>query len=265
MERAFFARAVVLMKDNISHFLPYKVENRDSQSRFIILCDHASNFIPKEYNNLGLSEKERQMHIAWDPGSLAVGKMISRKFNATLIYSTISRLVIDKNRSYDKKDLIPTISEYVEIKANANLSPQERQRRIDKYHKPYHNIIGEIIDERIAKNIDNIIISIHSFTPIYKGVKRPWPIGLISGEDEKFSKALFKVLKQNNEQMLVGWNEPYSAKDGVRYTVDIHADKRSLHGAMVEIRNDEISDEAGVRYWAELLSKAMERAASQIG
>jgi len=255
-----------MMKDNIADtdLPPVLIENQQGKSRFVILCDHSSNNIPKKYDNLGISEAERQMHVAWDPGTLDVAKTLAQMFDAPLIYSTISRLVIDKNRSRDRNDLIPSTSEYIKISGNENISQTERQQRINDYHIPYHNAITNLLDEREELGINNVIMSIHSFTPTYMGIKRPWEIGLIPGIDERFTRAVFEALNENKEPMNVGWNEPYAADHGVHYTMDIHSDKRGLHGTMVEIRNNEIADEGGIDRWVKILGSAMKSAINKI-
>lgn len=248
-----------MMRDNnsTSKLSPFMIDNEKGKSEFVILADHAANYIPPKYKNLGLDEKQLQMHIAWDPGSLAVAKILSQMFDAPLIYSTISRLIIDNNRSHDREDLIPKISEYIRIKGNENISKAEHQKRINNYHIPYHNAISDLLDEREKTGMNSIIMSIHSFTPTYNKIMRPWEIGLIPGINEKFTKSLFDALKKDKSQFNVGWNEPYAALHGVHHTMDIHSDKRGLHGSMIEIRNDEIANYYGIDKWAGVLANAM--------
>ncbi len=236
---------------------PFIIENENGKSQFIFLCDHASNFIPDEYDNLGLSEKERLDHITWDPGSLKVSQILSKKLDAPIIHSTISRLVIDVNRRHDAKDLMPQISENTKILDNENIDENERERRIKIYHTPYHDAISTLLDKRQKAGAEIILIAMHSFTPIYNGVSRPWEIGFIPCQDEDFTKQLFLNIKENNPKMNVGWNKPYAAKQGVFYTMHLHADKRKIKGSMVEIRNDEIADEAGVKKWAKIMEKSL--------
>src|SRR5436305_11817834 len=85
--------------------------NAEGRSPFVLECDHASNRIPEPYNDLGLSAIERLRHIAWDPGALSVSRNLVELLDAPLVHSTVSRLVIDCNRTHDAPDLIPTLSE----------------------------------------------------------------------------------------------------------------------------------------------------------
>ncbi len=246
-----------MMKDNGGQINPVIVDNSKGKSQFIFLCDHASNRIPDQYNNLGLNKEELLTHIAWDPGSLAVAQILSKEFDAPIVRSTISRLVIDVNRSRKADDLIPAISENTKISGNENIDAEERNKRIKLYHKPYHEMINMLIDDRQKEGIKSIIIAVHSFTPIYNNIPRPWPIGLIPCQDDRFSKQFFMTLKENNSNMNIGWNEPYAARQGVFYTMHKHADLRQLEGSMIEIRNDEIADPKGVNRWAKIIQKAL--------
>jgi predicted N-formylglutamate amidohydrolase len=234
--------------------------NRDGQSPFVLACDHASNRIPEEYGSLGLTPQQRLMHIAWDPGALAAALELSALLDAPLIQSTVCRLVIDCNRAPDKHDLIPTVSERTDIAANVGVSDEERQKRIANYHAPFHAAIDATLSERQATGRETILVTVHSFVPAYKGVPRPWPIGLIHGTDPTFTAALREALLDDDADLNVGWNEPYSAMNGVTYTLEHHGDGRGLDATMIEIRHDEILEHAGVVLWADRLASCLEQA-----
>jgi predicted N-formylglutamate amidohydrolase len=232
--------------------------NRDGASPFVLVCDHASSRIPEEYGDLGLTPVQRLMHIAWDPGALAVAHQLSDLLDAPLIHSTVCRLVIDCNRATDKHDLIPTVSERTDIAANAGLSEAERERRIANFHAPFHAAIDALLSERLAAGRETILVTVHSFTPTYKGVPRPWPIGLIHATDPSFTERLRDALLAEDPDLNVGWNEPYSAMNGVTYTLEHHGDGRGLDATMIEIRHDEILESAGVALWAGRLGRCLE-------
>ncbi len=234
--------------------------NAEGRSPFVLACDHASNRIPEPYGDLGLSAIERLRHIAWDPGALAVARRLVDLLDAPLVQSTVSRLVIDCNRFHDAPDLIPTRSEDTEIPANLGINDAERARRIAAFHDPFHAAIEAVLGRREAEGRQTILVTLHSFTPVYKQVARPWPIGLIHGTDESFTRALFNALREDAPGLNVGWNEPYAALNGVTYTLEHHGDGRSLDATMIEIRNDEILEPAGVGLWAVRLARCLERA-----
>ncbi|MEO5807381.1 N-formylglutamate amidohydrolase [Devosia sp.] len=225
-----------------------------------MVCDHASNHIPERYGDLGLSSVQRLTHIAWDPGALAVCHAMVDLLDAPLVHSTVSRLIIDCNRITTSPGLIWTLSEDTEIAANIGISADERQRRIDDFHAPFHDAITALLDKRAADGLATILVCMHSFTPVYLGVSRPWPIGLIHGGDTGFTQALMNAIKAEDADLNVGWNEPYAALNGVTLTLEQHGDGRGLDATMIEIRNTEILEPDGVALWASRLARWLERA-----
>ena len=236
------------------------VSNARGQSPFVVVCDHASNRIPAKYGDLGLSATQRLSHIAWDPGALAVSRALSETLDAPLVQSTVSRLIIDCNRDLDAPDLIWTLSEATRITANENLDDEERQYRIDRVHRPYHASIETLLEARRHAGQETILICMHSFTPVYHGEARPWPIGLIHGIDTRYTQAVFDALSADEPGLNIGWNQPYAALNGVTLTLEKHGDGRGLDATMIEIRHDEILEPAGVALWSSRLARCLEAA-----
>ncbi len=236
------------------------VTRAEGNSPFVLVCDHAAHHIPAKYGDMGLTDAERLSHIAWDPGALAVSRALSDLLDAPLVESKISRLVIDANRDLDAPDLIWTLSEATSIDANKNLSAEERQFRIDNYHRPYHEAVDGVLEERRQAGRETVLVCVHSFTPVFLGQARPWPIGLIHGRDERFTRALQAALAADDPALNIGWNEPYAALNGVTLTLEKHGDGRGLPATMIEIRNDEIARPDGVALWAERLARCLETA-----
>lgn len=236
------------------------VTNAEGASPFVLVCDHASRRIPERYGDMGLSEAERISHIAWDPGALEVSQALRDILDAPLVESTVSRLVIDANRDPAAANLIWTLSEATRIAANEGLSLDERQFRIEAYHQPYHDAIDALLDARQAAGQDVVLVCVHSFTPVFLGQARPWPIGVIHGKDVHFTRALRDALAEDEPSLNIGWNEPYAALNGVTLTLEKHGDDRGLPATMIEIRNDEISAPPGVALWADRLAVALQTA-----
>jgi predicted N-formylglutamate amidohydrolase len=236
------------------------VSNARGRSPFVIVCDHASNRIPAKYGDLGLSATARLSHIAWDPGALAVSRALSETLDAPLVQSTVSRLIIDCNRDLDAPDLIWTLSETTQIAANENLDEQERQYRIERFHRPYHASIETLLEARRHAGQETILVCMHSFTPVYHGEARPWPIGVIHGADPRYTQAVFEALQADEPGLNIGWNQPYAALNGVTLTLEKHGDGRGLDATMIEIRNDEILEPAGVALWSSRLARCLEAA-----
>jgi predicted N-formylglutamate amidohydrolase len=227
-----------------------KVTNRHGSSRYVIVCDHASNFIPQEYGTLGLEPAALTRHIAWDPGALPVAQRLAAALDAPLVESCISRLVIDCNRPLDAPDLMVavTVSEKTVIPGNQGLSLKEREARIALSWQPFHDTIEALVEARLAAGQPTWLISVHSFTPMFKGIWRPWHIGIIHDADTRLATPLIAALKRL-DGVTVGINEPYSPADRVYYTLERHARSRGLPCAMIEIRNDEISEERDQLLW----------------
>jgi predicted N-formylglutamate amidohydrolase len=231
-------------------------ENPEGRGPFVILCDHASNRIPEAYQSFGFAEDALQTHIAWDPGALAVARLLSAKLDAPLFWPDASRLIIDCNRAPDASSLIVTESEGRPVPANRVLSEHERSRRLDLIHAPYHDAIDTCLAGRMAEGLPTALIAIHSFTPVYFGKARPWPVGILFDEHRRLADLLIRGF-QADRALTVGINQPYSPADGVYYTLGRHAQPWGLPAAMVEIRNDEIGDAAGQRSWAERLANIL--------
>lgn len=240
-------------------FEPVTIVNETGNGPFVLVCDHASNFRPAPYGDLGLNADDLKAHIAWDPGALGVSLELSRHLNAPLIHSNVSRLIIDCNRQTDAPDLIPVCSELTQIPGNQGLDAAERERRIALSHRPFHQAIDKIVDTRLAKRQATAVVSVHSYTPNYKGKYRPWEIGLIYDEDTSLAKPALAALAKTTSYN-VGDNEPYSPADGVYYTLNRHGAARGLKSLMIEIRNDEIVDVASEKAWAAMLAPVLQSA-----
>jgi predicted N-formylglutamate amidohydrolase len=234
---------------------PAAVENPAAAGPFVIVCDHAANAVPPEYAALGLGPGELAAHIAWDPGALGVSRRLAQALDAPLVHATVSRLVIDCNRALDAPDLIAVTSETTAIPGNAALSDAERRRRIACVHAPYHAALEQFMDERLDAGRATALVAVHSFTPVYRGVSRPWEIGVLFDRDRRLAEPLIEAFRA--EGLAVGINAPYSPADGVYYTMRRHGEARGLPCVMLEIRNDLIRDEAGEAAWAARLARVL--------
>ena len=243
-------------RDDADLVAPVRTVNAQGAGPFALVCDHASNRIPPQYDDLGLSPSDRVRHIAWDPGALAVSMRLTELLDAPLVHSTVSRLVIDCNRFTDSETLIASVSEDTEIPSNQRISAAERAERIFRYHRPFHEAIDELLAARDAAGRETILVCIHSFTPVFRGVHRPWPVGVLPPEDERFSRALYDALCDEVPQAEIGWNEPYATGQGYSYTVEPHG--RGRDATMIEIRHDEILEPNGVALWADRLARTLE-------
>jgi predicted N-formylglutamate amidohydrolase len=230
------------------------VDNRDGAGPFVIVCDHASNIIPREFGGLGLEASDLARHIAWDPGALGVAKVMSANLNAPLVISLASRLLIDCNRPLDAHDLIAIVSEVTKIPGNESLSLAQREERIRRFYDPFHAAIEAVTMPRVANGGALGFLAVHSFNPTYRGVTRPWEIGIIHDEDSAWALSMVEMLHTETKYK-VGVNKPYAPSDRVYHTLQTHARVRGLPAVMIEIRNDEIITEKQQAQWGELLSR----------
>jgi len=230
---------------------------RFGDAPYFVFCDHASNAMPATMNCLGLPEDMLQTHIAWDIGSSAVGTSVARKLSATFFQCEFSRLIIDPNRSLTAPDLIPSQSDHIPVPGNQDIGEDERRKRIDRFHIPYHDQLTHALDETIKRHPAPFIISLHSFTHRLLGASkdRPWRIGFLWREDEPSARAMMSSLR-GETSWKIGDNEPYDARE-FNYSVDRHIGPRKLSHITVEVRQDIISDERGIEDVAEHLTRAV--------
>ncbi len=236
----------------------------DSLTPFFFTCDHASNRIPVALKSLGLSTAELERHIAWDIGALPVAHALSERFAAPLVATSYSRLVIDCNRHLWRDDAVPVISELTEIPGNVGLAATEKARRAACFHTPYHRTISELLERRAAQGIPSIYISVHSFTPMYKGEARPWQIAMLSNRDRRLADIFLRELRRD-PALTVGDNIPYRLTDEGDYGVPVHAERRGIPHVLIELRQNEIDTPAGQRRWVDKLSPILDLAAHSLG
>ena len=235
---------------------PVTLENESGESVFFLTCEHAGRAFPRRLGRLGLPEAETLRHIAWDIGIGAVGRELSLLLNAAVILQTYSRLVIDCNRDPKVPSSIPEISEATEIPGNRSLDEAERAARVDAIFRPYHNAIAAALDRRAAADRASVLVALHSFTPVFKGVSRPWHVAVLFNRDPRLAHALAELLRADGG-LMVGENEPYRVSDLTDYTVPVHGERRGLPHVEIEIRQDLITDPSGQREWAERLARLL--------
>ncbi len=235
------------------------VLNRHGRSGIVLICEHASHFIPPAYAGLGLSPADQLRHISWDIGALGLAKELAALLDAPLVHATYSRLMLDVNRSTDTSDSIIAHSEDTHIPGNAQLSTAERKQRKQRIYDPFHSELDALIDQRMGLVAG--VVSIHSFSPRYLGVDRPWHIGVISQRDRLLADRLLQSLTAD-PGLCVGDNLPYGPLDGVYHSLTRHGEARGLHNVMIEVRNDQL-DEVGQKHWAHTLNEALSTALTQ--
>jgi len=233
---------------------PVHEVNTEGRSPFLLTSDHYGRLIPRRLGDLGLQASELTRHIAWDPGIAGVADALSKHLDAHLIAQRYSRLVIDCNRPPDALSSIPRISEATVIPGNEGLARDAAEVRRHQIFDPYHRHIREVIDRRLRDGIPTVLVSLHSFTPVYAGIARPWHIGTLYHRDTRLPPLLLNRLRDEAD-LVVGDNEPYAVSDETDYTIPVHGEARGLMNSGIEIRQDLIADQAGQRQWADRLAR----------
>jgi len=225
------------------------MERGQGASPYVLLCEHASNLIPVSYRGLGLPEPELRRHIAWDIGAAALARSLSAHLDAPLVLSGYSRLLIDCNRPPGTPTSIPERSEDTVIPGNAGLSRAERANREAAYFAPFRGLVAAELDRRAVLGKPTILVGVHSFTPVFQGVHRPWEAGVLYADGAGFAGAMIAGLAASGG-LTVGDNEPYRIEPEHDYTIPMHGDGRGIPAALLEVRQDLLLTDVGIGAWA---------------
>ncbi len=231
---------------------PFDIHNGGGGAAMLVVCDHAGRTIPAEYGTLGVPEQKLDDHIAWDIGGGALTRRLANELDACAVIARYSRLVVDLNRSRDHPTLIVECSDGVDVPGNRDLDPAAIERRLDLYHRPYHEAVAEHMTRLKARHGAPALIGIHSFTPVMDGVERPWQVGLLWNTDRRLVDPMLEALA-GQDGVMAAENEPYSGKT-TNYTMDIHGTDHGLPNLSIEVRQDLIESSEGAFRWAEVLA-----------
>lgn len=239
------------------------VDNATAASGLVFVCEHASAVLPPSAGDLGLSPEALSSHIAWDPGALEIAQRLSTSLNGLLVHQRFSRLIYDCNRPPESPAAMPEKSEIYAIPGNLNLSPAERYARTAALYVPFHDRIAHEIARIAGEGGKPVIVTVHTFTPVYFGKPREVEIGILHDTDSRLADAMLEAAAGGPYQ--VERNSPYGPEDGVTHTLRLHALPQGFANVMIEVRNDLVRDEAGLKaisaYLADLISGALERVA----
>ena len=235
---------------------PYQIVNETGAAHALLVCDHAGQAVPAALDRLGLSDEELSRHIAWDIGAAAVTRHLARLLDAPAVLANYSRLVIDPNRyPHDHAVAFPAVSDGTRVPGNEGLTEAQRQARARSCFWPYHNAITRHLQSMRERHIQPAVIAIHSCTPVFDGVFRPWQLGVLWNQDPRSSQPLIEALRQI-DGIEVGDNEPYSGRLPNFFTIAHHAESADLPHVALEVRQDLVGDAQGIREWAEVLHHA---------
>ena len=236
---------------------PVEVLNPDGSSDIVLICEHASNYIPESFNSLGLPAEELVRHIAWDVGADGVSRALSKLLDAPCFLGKYSRLLIDLNRPVDSPTSIPELSEATPIPGNVGLGHEDREQRINRIFEPFQRTVSDHLDARRQKGLSTKIVAIHSFTPVFLGERRPWHAGILFNKSSEFGRRIIDRLSQSTS-LTIGANVPYVIERSSDYAIPVHGEDRGHDALLIEIRNDLIGSADGQTRWAKYLADSFE-------
>ncbi len=238
---------------------PIRIERAGAPGPAVIVCEHAANHFDPAWGDLGLSGDQKQAHIAWDPGALGLARGLAERLDAPLVHATQSRLIYDLNRPPHSPGAMPEVSEIHQVPGNRGLTPDARLRRTGGIYLPFHDGLRMMLAARMALGQMPVLITVHSFTPVYHGQPRAVEFGVIHDTDDRLARAI----AAQNTGLITRLNEPYSAADGVTHTLALHATPYALRHAMLELRNDLIADDAAQSAMAARLAPVLRAAIAE--
>jgi len=241
---------------------PFVVLNGDSELPMLLVCDHASRRFPVSLGDLGLDPALRRCHLAWDIGAGALTRLLAQRLGASAVLQRYSRLVIDCNRQLLDPGAFLEFGDGVIIPGNRNLDDQQKQARASEIYWPYHYAVAEELVRLRQRPSPPAVYAIHSFTPVLNGVSRHWEIGVLWDKDQRIAMPMIDALRAQGYD--VGDNEPYSGKAPQDFTIDHHAESAGLPHVGIEIRQDLIADQEGIKRIADEMVPVIERIQAQL-
>jgi predicted N-formylglutamate amidohydrolase len=255
--------AAAARDDAAGAFPPFTVIEGDPAAGLVLVCDHASNAVPAEYGSLGLPSAEFGRHIAYDIGAAVVTLGLAARLGVPAVLSTFSRLLIDANRGEDDPTLVMRLSDGAVVPGNAHVDAPEVHRRIARYHAPYHAAVDRTIDRALGTGRVPALVSLHSFTPFWRGRPRLWQAGILWDADPRLARPLIEALARD-PALSVGDNEPYHGAL-INDCMYRHGTRRGLAHVLIEIRQDLIADGPGVAAWVDRLAPILDELNRQPG
>jgi predicted N-formylglutamate amidohydrolase len=263
---------------------PFEILNGDSLSRVILSCDHAGRAVPRNLARLGVDDADFDRHIAYDIGAEALTRAIASRTGWPTILANYSRLVIDPNRRLGTPTSIVEVADGTRVSGNIGLTERQRRDRERYIFHPYHSAFHQLIDAHTGAGLAPAVVALHTFTPALsddphrdplrephrdphgyphghphgqsQGDPRPWHVAVLWCDDWRLPRPLIAALEAE-PGLVVGDNQPYSAREGFGYTMQRHADAHGLANVTLEVRQDQVETELDVERWADRLTRVL--------
>jgi predicted N-formylglutamate amidohydrolase len=200
-------------------------------ARIFVTCEHASEHFPVPWR-LGPSDAWLVgTHWAYDIGAEWVARAIAARLGAIAVLSRFSRLIVDPNRAETDSALIRDTADGRPIALNDEVRSEDRAQRLALWNG-YH----DTVDACLARSEARILLSVHTFTPVYEGRTRQLEVGVLSNRDAGLGRQVCTALSDAGFAVLE--NEPYSGKEGLMYAADRHSIGRDRQAVELEVRQD---------------------------
>lgn len=236
---------------------PFTIINPHGASRVVLVCEHGGLAVPRQLNRLGLGAEHYTRHYAYDIGVRRMTETLSRLLDAPAIIANYSRLVVDLNRAVDHPTAFPVSGEGSPVPGNITMTAADRALRVAALYEPFHAALAALLDARIAAGGPlPVVVAVHSFTPVFFGVPRPWAVGVLWLQDDRLPRPVIDWFRARGYE--TGDNEPYDARAMGGTTVNVHADARGLPNVLLEIRNDLIANDSQSDEWAKITGDCLE-------
>ena len=235
---------------------PFMTYNDHGSARVLLVADHASPFFPAGMNQLGLADWVLERHVACDIGSAMLTRSLADELDAQAVLAGFSRLIVDPNRKLEDPSAFIEVSDGIAIPGNQNLDEEQKALRVQSFFRPYHEAIEARLDAFRARGITPALISVHTCTPVFDRVVRPWHIGIMWDKDPRIPQAVIRHF-EGQQEICIGDNEPYSGRHPNDFTIDHHAEPAGLPHVGFEVRQDLVASAEGASRWAGILAAAL--------
>lgn len=232
--------------------------NPTTDTPYVLTCEHATNLLPPPLKATPDDQHWLAQHWGWDIGIQDVTQRLREKTQSVGVFSRFSRLICDPNRAIDNPTWLLEEVEGAPLSFNTSVTEAERERRRAEYYDPYHQGVHDTIATRRNNPTPFLLLSMHSFTPLYMGEPRSLEVGVLF--DENYEHLAYKMgawIEQ--EGLITEYNEPYSGMGGMMYSIWRHGNHFGLPYLELEIRQDLIDTREKAHAMADRILPSLEK------
>lgn len=226
----------------------YEIVGAAAEGGVLFTAEHASNRVPRPWRPSPSDRVLLGTHWGYDIGARALTLEIARLASGVAVCSRFSRLLIDPNRAEDDPSAILHATDDGAPTFNRSVVVAER---VARFHAPFH----AAIDSQVRAARPRFLVSIHSFTPVFRGVQRQVEAGVLFDDHDDHAEVLVRSLRA--EGLRTEPNEPYSGKAGLIYSARRHGTTHGVPYLEIEVRQDLLATRAAARRMAQRVWRAL--------